>query len=340
MKTRKFIVATFWIALASMVWSCNEDKGDFLPEIEQENVFTDNMLGASNSAISRLRSQGFGGPIGAIFGNFAYSNSGRTNATPMSLMRTSNQSRVANDSTDHETPDCLIETYEDDGNGNYSYSLDFGDGCDYYGEFLKGKLVESGTYTETSFSSTTTYTDFGGEDWTIDGTQSYSGTWDETEESEEDSIMHYAASYEFSADLSQSYMEYEYDSTSDASTGERLIEIDYVAQGSESMDELGYTVESRTESVSVNTGESFTSTVDSPLYMDYACAEDDVWIFVSGAESGSYTYDGQTGTYGINYGDGTCDNIISITENGITEEVDLGELWDDWEEECGDGDHG
>ncbi|MFK7953507.1 MAG: hypothetical protein AB8B73_11720 [Ekhidna sp.] len=349
MKTRKCITAVVWIALASMVWSCGEDDGGIDPQTPSESsIVKDNILTGSNVAMSRLRGQGFGGPMGAIFGNFYGSIAGRTNtATPLSMMKQNMRGRVLSDSTDtgeDDTPSCLTESWEDDGNGTYSYTLDFGDGCDYYGEFLKGKLEESGTYSETGFSSTTTYTDFGGEDWSIDGTQSYSGTWEESSESDEnieDSIFyHFAAKYEFSADMTQSYMEYDYDSTSDASTEERLVELEYVSQGSESSDELGYTVESRTESMTFNTGESFASSVDAPLYMSNACYEEDVWIYVSGIESGSYTFEGETGAYSINYGDGTCDNLVTITENGVTEEVDLGEIWDDWEEECSGDDHG
>jgi hypothetical protein len=343
MQTRKFIIATVWIALASIIWSCNEDTPGVVPDAHTESHVKDKLLTGSNLAMSRLRDQGFGGPMGAIFGNFASSNAGRTNATPLSMIRHSTRGRVANDSADHEKPSCLTETWEDDGNGTYTYTLDFGDGCDYYGEFLKGKFTETGTYSETSFSSATTYTNFGGEDWTIDGNQSYSGTWEsdsDNPENEEDSLnWTYNATYQFAADLEMSYMQYGYDSTSDVSTGEQLIEVDYVAQGAESVDESSYTVESRAESITVSTGESFSSNVDVPLFMDYECAEEDVWIFVSGIESGSYTYGDQSGTYSIDYGDGTCDNMVTVTENGVSEDVDLGEVWDDWEEECGKDDH-
>lgn len=41
-------------------------------------------------------------------------------------------------------------------------------------------------------------------------------------------------------------------------------------------------------------------------------------------------------TYRVDYGDGSSDNIITITENGISEEIDLG---DEREDECEDGDH-
>ncbi|SNT36953.1 hypothetical protein SAMN05421640_3602 [Ekhidna lutea] len=336
MKTKKSIIASLWIALAILVWSCN-DSSESPVDVQQENIVADNLLVNSNSALNRLRSNGIGGPMGALFGNFQSSNGGRTDQSPSAMFR---NARSANDSTDTE-PTCLVETWEDDGQGNYTYTLDFGDGCDYYGEWLKGKLVEKGSYSESSFSSNSTYINFGGHDWTIDGTHSYSGTWetsDETSEpSDHDSVAyHYNASYEFSADLHMAYMEYGHDSTTDVSTDEQLIEVDYVAQGAEEVDQHGYTINSRTESVDVSTGESFSSQVDIPLFYDFECEDEGVWIFVSGQQSGSYTYGDQTGTYSINFGDGSCDNIVVVTENGVSEEVDLGEEWDEWEDECGD----
>ena len=82
-------------------------------------------------------------------------------------------------------------------------------------------------------------------------------------------------------------------------------------------------------------GESFTSRVDSPLVMSYFC-DDDVFIFVSGDESGTYSFEGESGTYSVNYGDGTCDNIITVTENGETFTIDVGEEYDDFDEDDAD----
>lgn len=334
MKTKNLIFAKAWMVLAILAWSCSDDTEAIDPV--QENIVAENLLVNSNSALDKLRSTRIGGPMGALFGNFQNGRNGRTASSPLAMFRSAG--RTATDSTDTE-PTCLIQTWEDDGNGNYTFTLDFGDGCDYYGEFLKGKLVEKGSYSESGFSATATYTNFGGHDWTIDGTHSYSGTWEEvdgTSEPSDTSEYYYNASYQFSADLKTSYMEYGHDSTSDVSTGERLIEVDYVAQGSEELDQDGYTVKTRTESIAVSTGESFNAQVDIPLYYDFDCEEDGTWIYVSGQESGSYTVGDQTGTYSINYGDGACDNIVTVTENGVSEEVDLGEIWDEWEDECGE----
>lgn len=344
MKTRKFIIATVWVAVAALVWSCNEPD-NIAPDQPQENVVADNLLVGSGSVLNRMRGQGLGGPVGAIFGNFFNGRSGRTADSPMGMIKGLSQGRAENDSIDDENPPCLVETYEDDGQGTYTFTLDFGDGCEYYGEFMKGKLVETGTYSDTNFSSTVTFINFGGSDWEINGTQSYSGTWEESvvDDGVEDSAWVFDANYQFEADLQQLYTDFDYedDSTSNVSTDElRVIEVNYLGSGTESMDNAGFTVESRTETVDVSTGESFSSQVDSPLYYDFECEEEDVWIFVSGIESGTYTYGDESGSYSIDYGDGSCDNIVLLTENGVSEEVDLGELWDEWEEDCEEGHDG
>ena len=336
MKTRKLIIATLWIAVAGFVWSCNDS--DVKPENPQENLFANNILSNSNSALSRARGLGFGGPVGAIFGNFSGGLGGRAaESSPVAMLRSMNN--TSSDTTD-QTPSCVTESWEDDGNGNYTFTLDFGDGCDYYGEFMKGKMVEVGSYSDNSFSSNVTYTDFGGTDWSIDGTYKFSGTWeDQTEQSgtePEDSIWMFDATYTFEADIMQEYTEYGYDEDSEVSTGEQIITVDYEAVGEEEMDENGYTVKTKNESVSISTGDSYTTQVDAPLHFNYTC-EGEIWVYVSGVESGTYTEADATVNYSIDYGDGTCDNIIVVTENGVSEEIDLGDAWEEWEEECGEG---
>ncbi|MEM7298414.1 MAG: hypothetical protein AAF391_09135 [Bacteroidota bacterium] len=346
MKKSKFIIAGVWVALISILWSCDQND-ETTPNLQDQNFITDNILIGSNSALSRIRSTGFSGPIGALYGGYTSSLAGgRVSAKPSDLFSRSLRGR--SNGTSQDTPDCMVETWTDDGEGNYTYSIDFGDGCFYYDYWMFGKMEEQGTYTDNSFSSSVTYTNFGGgfdegeEDWSIDGTSSYSGTWEEIETDENngnDSTWNYTSSYEFEADLITKYVEYDWsdeDSTQNPTPGETVI-MDYEANGSEEMDNDGYTVLSRSEKTELNSGDTFSSTVDTPLFLDYSC--DNAWVFVSGVESGSYTFEGASGTYSIDYGDGTCDNIITVTENGVTEDIDLGEEWDEWEEECGD-DHG
>ncbi|MEM6737021.1 MAG: hypothetical protein AAGC64_07240 [Bacteroidota bacterium] len=339
---KKCIPAVLWIIImATLLWSCDENTEELTPtnsELDIRSSFVSN----SNAALSQLRDLGFLGPTGAIFGNrFGSVENGRMAGSPMSLI----QARTNTDTS--EVDKCYTEIWEVDGQGNYRFVLDFGNGCDFYRRYMYGRMEEIGSYTDSSFSSSVTYTQFGGSrgdggaEWWVDGTHSYTGTWSggrkddgiKRDSTDRDSTSHteydysYSATYEFSADLIQTYIEFIGAPEDSVTTGEDIYIVDYVADGQEEMDQDGYTIVSKTESVSANTGESYSSQIDTPLFMDYSCAN--TWIFVSGTESGMYTYEGVTDSYSIDYGNGECDNIILLTENGETEEIDLGKEWND-----------
>ena len=344
MKLQKLFTACLMISIMALLFSCNEDGPAITPTTPEANGLGENFLGMS-SIMDRLAASGFDSPIGALFGESGGARA-RTSHSPLAAMRakrnmTSSRhalgARTDSDSTDIDIPGCLTETWEEDGAGNYTYTLDFGDGCDYYGEFLKGKLVETGSYTENTFVSTTTFTNFGGEDWTINGTKSYDGSWTETFSEDDTEVESFSAQYSFDEDISAEFIEWGYEEDEDSTgVGEMLITVNYVADGSESVDDFGFTINSNNENIEVSTGETLTSSVDTPLYFDFGCEENDVFVFVSGVESGTWSYGDESGSYSIDYGDGSCDNIVTYTENGVSEEVDLGEEWDEWEEECGD----
>ncbi|GAB4229669.1 MAG: hypothetical protein Tsb0034_01340 [Ekhidna sp.] len=341
MKTGKLIMIGTIVALVSFLVSCDEDETSLDPN---ESFFINNILLGSNSAISHARSSGFGGPIGAIYGNMTSSYyAARGIQSPSRLFQKLTNGRIADDTTTTDSadvvlPECIIETWTDDGNGNYTYSVDFGTGCWHYGTFMFGKMEEKGHYSDNGFSSTTRYYHFGGsadeggEDWSIDGKQHYSGTWEEVKrDNEEDTVWMFHSSYNFYSDLTQRYIDYGYlEDSSKASTGEQIITMEYEATGSEEMDHLGYTVKTRNESMEMDNGDAFHSTVATPLFYDYSCT--DTWIAVRGVEKGDYKSGKNSGTYKVDYGDGTCDNIITVTENGATTDVDLGDIWFGW---CG-----
>ena len=346
---KKLITATIWlVAITAFTTSCDDGTENPAP-IEETLDVRNSFVSNSNAALSQLRNLGFSGPMGAFYGR-TFGQQARTTETPSSMMH----ARVSDD--DSEINYCYTETWQDDGNGNYRYVIDFGDGCDFYGSYMYGKMEEIGSYTDSSYASSVTYTQFGGShddedaEWWIDGTSTYSGIWiDNYDEAPEDSTTYdsadiwddyyyYESTYEYTADITQTYIAFVGAEDDSVSTGEEIYIVDYVAEGSEEMNDTGYTVLSRTTAVSANTGESYTSNVDAPLFMDYGCYEEEVWVFVSGVESGTYSYEGETGEWSINYGDGTCDNIVTVTENGESEEVDLGEEWEAWEEDCGEHD--
>ncbi len=331
----KHLNALIVTLLAVMIWSCETNEIDGVnvgddPSVTPGDITNGSGLFSNNSVRERVRGiSGYSGPGGFIFSRIG--SNGRAESSVYGQIKGINGSnafagRAENDSTG---VDCFTETYNET-ETSYEFTLDFGDGCEVDGEFMKGRLVERGTFTDNSFSSEIEFTGFGGRDWEVSGTETYNGTWSEDEA---DSSV-WESAYTFASDLVE-IITYE----------EGTFEVTYQATGSERMDESSFVIESSNEVVSVSTGESYESTVETPLVMDFNCDWEEVYIFVSGLETGSYSYvddAGETisGTYSVDYGNGTCDNLITVTEDGVSEEIDLGDIWeecdghdDEWEDE-------
>jgi len=82
-------------------------------------------------------------------------------------------------------------------------------------------------------------------------------------------------------------------------------------------------------------GENFyQSEVTKPLIFKYNCQsnlQEDMMFYivtyVSGEEVITYSQNGKQGQFKIEYGNGECDNIVFITENGMRIKVDLSDLY-------------
>ena len=349
MNFKKFLTFTFIALIASMVfYSCSEDEGDLSEvtvDLTEENR---NFLFNTSAARSKARTNGVGGPAGFIFrlGNGLIGRNGRTEqaVSPLMAMRAmmdkSGKSpftagRVASDTIpddggeddfpdeddDDFLPDCVTESYTENEDGSYEYILDFGDGCDFFGEFFKGKLIERGANKDNSFSGTTIYENFGTDFWEMNGTYTYEGVFEIPTDFEDSLDFDWSAEFSYAYDMVEKYTD-----------DEETFMVDSEGSGKERADEDGYTVLEQESSFDYGSGESFSSKVESPLVMNYFC-DGDVFIFVSGLESASYTFEGESGTYSIDYGDGTCDNIITVTENGETFTIDVGEEYEDFDED-------
>ena len=71
-------------------------------------------------------------------------------------------------------------------------------------------------------------------------------------------------------------------------------------------------------------GYLYSYSVVKPIVYNYECTES--WVAVSGIESTVFTENGITTEIETDYGNGECDNLVKITENGVSEVVDLGKL--------------
>jgi len=342
MKTNKLLALLIMLTTTTLLLqSCNDSDPLIEPTetLDQNNQSSGNFLFNTSSARSRARLNGVG-PIGLAIGSGNNGVFGRNekNISPSLMMRSflSQQQTFSRDSSDNyegeegdydsELPDCAQESFNLNDDGTYEYSIDFGDGCDFFGETLKGRLTETGSYTENSFKGTTTYEGLGGESWEISGTYTYAGSFtgfDILNDADADTNdIDFSATFDYSFDLEEKYEE-----------EDGPITVTSSGSGMEESDDNGITILAQTVDFSYSTGESFTSTVSTPLFTDFNCFEEDVFIYVSGEESGTYTFEGETNDYSINYGDGTCDNVITVTQNGMTETIDLGEEWDEFNDE-------
>lgn len=310
--------------------ACNDSEEDVLSEIPNE-ISSDekDFLFNSNAVRSKARSNGIGGPAGVIFrlGTGSFSSKGRSNNnSPLmsirAMMKGQSQTtfgRTEDSGDSIAIADCLIESFTENEDGSYEYILDFGEGCDVFGETFKGKLTERGSYKEDTFESSTTYEGFGSDYWEINGKYTYGGTWDFVDDVESGEFE-WSAEYNYSFDLQETYQD-EGETFTVASTG----------NGKEQSDEQGFTILEQENLFKYSTGESYSSKVEEELFMNFECEE--VFTFVSGLESGVYEDEEGKTTYSVNYGGGECDNIILVTENGEEFTIDLDETYDD----LGDG---
>lgn len=277
----------------------------------------------SNNAIA----QNMSGPINQSFQGL-FSQSGRFNG------KVSDDSpETPPDTTIIENPwqSCAIITETDNADGSHTTIYDYGDGCEEGSEgfmyLMHGKM--SNTYKDlfsqtrsvfkNSYYYSSVYDNYGGNyigqwSWLMNGGSVYEG------ESEYD-----IASQKFSGRYSyQDETTYQYDS----------IAYYYKSKGSTGYSETKYIVESNENSYTYG-ADYYRSKVLSPLVSDFSCYQENslqnsfcfFWVYVSGRERIEYKNGDDTGVFEIDYGNGDCDNIITIYEDGKITIVDLSKNW-------------
>jgi hypothetical protein len=232
------------------------------------------------------------------------------------------------DSTTYWAPvTCAKVTESVNGDSTHTTVYDYGDGCDEYGSFTRGKVIyiwknDNNKYTseviyehyysygvEMNGSSRYTFTSNGNSYVTV-GTTEVSGdstvsvmpvafNWSGTSEAHEEISMNFD-------DGSSTYYRADYSNEWDSASFKVLQGEYYFKNSSE--------------------GYAFHYLVAEPLISDYTCLES--WVPVSGIETITTTQnDGATEEYTLNYGNGTCDNLAELTVNGQTTIVDFGQLY-------------
>jgi hypothetical protein len=254
--------------------------------------------------------------------------------------------RVAGDSTGNSDPgkdstvfqdpwvSCAIITQTENGDGSNTTTYDYGDGCEEgwgdYKYFMHGKTVQTYKYTSNQTGSIIRdeylfkmlYDNYGGQYgddslsiWSMDGNSSYSGfsTYDTA--------------------LSKFSGSYSYNDTSISTSGGKQFQ--YKSDGKTRYDESGWITEKSDYEYGDGT-DYYRSQLTKPLVSNYSCnvfadngliSQTYVWVAVSGHEIIHYKQGDKEGTFEIDYGNGECDNIIYIIEDGKRVEIDLGYGW-------------
>ena len=228
---------------------------------------------------------------------------------------------------------CATITQTENPDGSTTYTTDYGKGClEGYGDYkylMFGKYSYDWKYNETRQGTVVSYAyfsrsrteNYGGEyyydgdtsKWISNGRSTYSG------QSKYDTAKQiFSGSYSYS-DTSQ----YTYDG----------ITYNFKSSGKSFYDDKK-SVTSANAYEYRSSLEFYRSTVLSPLVSDYSCTtympavKADVRMmwwpsYVSGRERIEYERDGKAGKFEIDYGDGECDAIIFIYENGKVFRIDL-----------------
>lgn len=321
----KLKIAVFIGLLA--VTACSDNEPGNAPLSDAAKQYLSLKLGsnrASAESMSRPINQSFQG----LFGASAVYNgrkSGDSTVNP----------GEPGDTTIFEDPwtSCAVITEFDNEDGSHTYIQDYGEGCEEgwgdYMYFMHGKVTSTyrnqytqvGTGFTDSYYYSTAYDNYGGNyngegAWVINGGGTYAG------ESEYDT-----ADFTFSGQYSyEDETTYQFDSTS----------YFYKGLGTTSYTNTKYVIKSNETEYSTGPDHYYKALVIFPLVSDYTCYtfadrvanSIGLWfVYVSGRERIEFKEGDLSGTFEIDYGDGTCDNLITIYENGNETEIDLSKDW-------------
>jgi hypothetical protein len=221
---------------------------------------------------------------------------------------------------------CANVTEIDNEDGSHTTIYDYGDGCQEYGTLYKGKITYIWRNDENNYYSEVIYDQYYSYGVEMNGYSEYTFTSD-------GNSFYSLGVKEGDGDSTVSIMP-EIFNWSGTSTGHDEITMVY-DDGNSTFYKSDYENVWDSISYKVISGEYFYSSeseefeyhyvVESPLITNYQCA--DVWVPVSGVETITTTEKGETQVYSLNYGDGTCDNLAELTQDGETSTIDFGELY-------------
>lgn len=229
---------------------------------------------------------------------------------------------------------CAVVTEYDNPDGSHTTIYDYGNGCkDGSGDYQSiqwGKWIQTtkntyetiGTSIVQTYHSHFQYVQYGGKyyfnndstQWSLDGSSTYDGK----------------SAYDTMAQTFSGTFDYS-DTTQYASGKDSY---SYLGVGKSFYDQTKSVTEKNVYEYS--SGDNYyKSEVTAPLVYDYSCSSGGgisvdmmFWFtYVSGHEVVHYRQDGKEGMFEIDYGNGACDNLITVIENGHVIVIDLQKDW-------------
>jgi hypothetical protein len=201
---------------------------------------------------------------------------------------------------------CALVTITENQDGTYTVILNFGDGCEDNGKFIRGIVAFTGSESDTSGVFKIAFDDFSerGSDEVVEDPSTldgyYEASWSIT--------LHNGLGYE---ERFTTAFEVNYESGAKetiAGEGELKGDLD------------GFVVTKYNWNGTNLKGDKYGALVTDPLVYDFGCKG--TTIFTAGTEG--FEVNGQRSS--IDFGEGDCDNIFTIFLQGITIIVDLDEI--------------
>jgi hypothetical protein len=220
---------------------------------------------------------------------------------------------------------CATVTEFDNNDGTHTTIFDYGSGCDEYGSMTKGKITYVWKNEGNDYYSKVLYEHFYSYGLEMNGYSEYSFTSDGNSYIEYDTTGIYGDSitttggvafYWSGSSTGSDTMTMVYDS------GERY---SYTSRFNNKWDNTSFTVlEGEYNCKSEPDSYSYHYVVNEPLVTNYECPN--AWVPVMGIEAIHYKDLKEVYDFTIDYGEGACDNLATITENGESTIIDFGEL--------------
>jgi hypothetical protein len=218
------------------------------------------------------------------------------------------------DTTYWENWTCAIVSEYIDNDGNNVTVYDYGDeGCDEWGSLIKGKITYIWSQNNEKYFSKVLYENYNAYGMTMNGYSEYTYTF---------STMDFPSdsNYVFNCSGSSSCVE----NIEMTTENENYL---YTANCSYEWDENSCTVHvGETSYKELNLGYEYTYKVTNELYYNYSCRWE-IYVPTRGIEEILYKSATEKTEFITDYGDGACDNLAIITENGIVYSVDFGDMW-------------